>query len=70
MKNERNEGLDLRAYYMGLTKKEKSKLLFYLTVRHGMNVATASRKLLGTIPMNQIQREVIEKTIKEGAWRG
>lgn len=66
----KNQELDVRVYYSGLTRKEKSRFLKYLTVRYDYNARTMTAKLArGKLSMRRDEKENIIRTIESGAWR-
>lgn len=63
--------IDVRVYYQSLTKKEKGKLLRYLSQRYDYPASTMSGKLRGA-PVSSLRRdeeENIIETIETGIWR-
>lgn len=68
---EKNENVDPRDFYIGLSKKDKGRLLKYLMKRYDYVPCTMSAKLR----QNSISRlrkdelENLQKTIKEGVWK-
>lgn len=63
--------IDVRVYYQSLTKKEKGKLLRYLSQRYDYPASTMSGKLRG-VPVSSLRRdeeENIIETIETGIWR-
>ena len=66
------DSLDLQGYYAGLTKKEKSSLLSYLTKEYDMTCSTIRRKLAGNqgFGLNTLERMACHEAIKnENLWR-
>ena len=66
------DSLDLQGYYAGLTKKEKSSLLSYLTKEYDMTCSTIRRKLAGNqgFGLNTLERMACHEDIKnENLWR-
>lgn len=69
-KEEKNVVLDPKVYYRSLTKKEKGKLLYYISVRYGVNTQTFLRKLRGYNNMKPMEEEIVRQVISTGVWRG
>lgn len=66
-----NQTVDVRVYYQSLTKKEKGKLLKYLSQRYDYSASTMSAKLRD-VPVTSLRRdeeENIIKAIESGVWR-
>jgi hypothetical protein len=65
------QGINVRVYYQSLSKKEKGKMLRYLSQRYDYPSSTMSGKLRSA-PVSQLRRdeeENIIKTIESGVWR-
>lgn len=63
--------IDVRVYYQSLSKKEKGKMLRYLSQRYDYPSSTMSGKLRSA-PIGTLRRdeeENIIKTIETGVWR-
>ncbi len=63
--------IDVRGHYQSLTKKEKGKLLRYLSQRYDYPTATMSGKLRENY-VSELRRDELEnitKTIETGVWR-
>lgn len=66
-----NQSIDVRVYYQSLTKKEKGKMLRYLSQRYDYPSSTMGGKLRKN-PIGQLRRdeqENIIKAIETGVWR-
>lgn len=66
-----NQKINVRVYYQSLTKKEKGKMLHYLSQRYDYPSSTMSAKLRRK-PMSPLRRdeeENIIETIETGIWR-
>lgn len=66
-----NGTVDVRVYYQSLSKKEKGKLLRYLSQRYDYPASTMSGKLrdCAVSPLRRDEEENITKTIESGVWR-
>lgn len=66
-----NQNLDVRVYYQSLSKKEKGKLLRYLSQRYDYPASTISGKLRESpiSPLRRDEEENITKAIQSGVWR-
>lgn len=69
---EEKRRIDVRVYYQTLTKKEKGKLLRYLSQRFDYPASTMSGKLRSdpVSPLRRDEEENIIRTIESGVWRG
>ncbi len=65
-----NQEIDVRVYYQNLSKKEKGKLLRYLTQRFDYPASTMSGKLRADAvsPLRRDEEENIINTIKSSLW--
>lgn len=66
-----NQSIDVRVYYQSLSKKEKGKMLRYLSQRYDYPSSTMSGKLrkYPVSPLRRDEEENIIKTIETGVWR-
>lgn len=66
-----NQSVDVRVYYRSLSKKEKGKLLRYLSQRYDYPASTISGKLRENpiSPLRRDEEENITKAIQSGVWR-
>lgn len=66
-----NQSIDVRVYYQSLSKKEKGKMLRYLSQRYDYPSSTMSGKLRETpiSPLRRDEEENIIRTIESGVWR-
>lgn len=66
-----NQCIDVRVYYQSLSKKEKGKMLRYLSQRYDYPSSTMSGKLRNdpVSPLRRDEEENIIKTIETGVWR-
>lgn len=66
-----NQSIDVRVYYQSLSKKEKGKMLRYLSQRYDYPSSTMSGKLRkdSVSPLRRDEEENIIKTIETGVWR-
>ena len=55
-----NQSIDVRVYYQSLSKKEKGKMLRYLSQRYEYPSSTMSGKL---------RKDPVSKTRETGVWR-
>lgn len=65
------QSIDVRGYYQSLPKKEKGKLLRYLSQRYDYPTATMSGKLRENY-VSELRRDELEnitKTIETGVWK-
>ena len=67
---EGKQGIDVKVYYQRLSKKEKGKLLQYLTKRYDYPASTISAKLRPNAisSLRRDEEENIIKTIESGVW--
>ncbi len=67
----KNQSIDVRVYYQTLSKKEKGKMLRYLSQRYEYPSSTMSGKLRKepVSPLRRDEEENIIKTIETGVWR-
>ena len=65
------QDVDVRVYYQSLSKKEKGKLLRYLTQRYDYPASTISGKLREKpiSPLRRDEEENIAMAIESGVWR-
>ena len=68
----KNENVDPRGYYQGLTKGEKVKFLNYLCQRYDYAPSTMSGKLRenAVSSLRKDETENLIKVIESGVWRG
>ncbi len=66
-----NEVIDVRVYYQNLSKKDKGKLLRYLSQRYDYPASTMSGKLRvdAVSPLRRDEEENIINVIKKGLWK-
>ena len=66
-----NQNVDVRVYYQSLSKKEKGKMLRYLSQRYDYPASTMSGKLrdVPVSPLRRDEEENITKAIESGVWR-
>ena len=66
-----NEKIDVRVYYQSLSKKDKGKMLRYLSQRYDYPSSTMSGKLRKdpVSPLRRDEEENIIKTIETSVWR-
>lgn len=67
---EENSKLDLCAYYRGLQKGEKGKLLNYLQNTYGMCIATLYKKFGGWCEFSRLEEITIRRVIDSEPWKG
>ena len=65
------QSIDVRVYYRSLSKKEKGKMLRYLSQRYDYPASTMSGKLRQdpVSPLRRDEEENIIETIESGVWR-
>lgn len=63
--------VDVRVYYRSLSKKEKGKLLRYLSKRYDYSASTISGKMRENpiSPLRKDEEENITMAIESGIWR-
>lgn len=65
------QSVDVRVYYQSLTKKEKGKLLRYLSLRYDYPASTMSGKLrdCAVSSLRKDEEENIARVIESGVWK-
>lgn len=65
------QSIDVRVYYQSLSKKEKGRMLRYLSQRYDYPSSTMSGKLRkdAVSPLRRDEEENIIKTIETGVWK-